>query len=145
VKIWTWETRVEKAVVDVTAQISEKGVGQMVMEDVTERSTDDSFALNDDDDIVKFTRNEQNESAEHIYVGALHSVPGPLITMESNIEVLNPTSCTIEDINTETTGRSMRKRSKGHVVDKLQLNSCLCGSIVDPSMEGVEHPVRHNG
>ena len=59
-------------------------------------------------------------------------LPGPLVTMESgNVE--DP-SCTIGEINTE---RSMRKRARGHVVDKLNLNLCLCGSVIDPSAEGI--------
>jgi len=40
-------------------------------------------------------------------VGAEHSLPGPRVMMESNVE--DPTSCTIGDIDTETTRRSMRK------------------------------------
>lgn len=34
-------------------------------------------------------------------------------------------------------GRSTRRRERGHIVDELNLNVCLCGSVVDSSMEGV--------
>ena len=63
---------------------------------------------------------------------------GPLVMMESfNIEDPISASSAIVDINTETTGQSMWKRARGHIIDKLNPNSCLCGSVVDPSMEGI--------
>ena len=34
-------------------------------------------------------------------------------------------------------GRSTRKRGRVHIVDELNLNLCLCGSVVNSSMEGV--------
>jgi hypothetical protein len=37
----------------------------------------------------------------------------------------------------DNAGRSTRKRGRGHIVDELNLNVCLCGSVVDPSMESV--------
>ena len=43
------------------------------------------------------------------------------------------------DTNSEkikNAGRSTRKRGRGHIVDELNLNVCLCGSVVDPLMEG---------
>jgi hypothetical protein len=73
---------------------------------------------------VKLTWNEQNEPAE-------------LLVIRNSVENAMSTSCTPGEIDPENTVWSMRKRARDHVVDKLNLNSCLCGSVVDPATEGV--------
>ena len=86
---------------------------------------------------MKLTWNEQNEPAEPlIYVGAENSAQA-LLVMTNPVEDSISTSCTTGEIDPENTVRSMRKQARDHIVDKLNLNSCLCGSVVDPSMEGV--------
>ena len=101
---------------------------------------------------MKLTWNEQNEPAEPlIYVGAENSAQAPPV-MTNPVEDSISTSCTTVEINPKNTAQSMWKRAR-HVIDKLNLNLCLCGSVVDPSMEGVvickhtsqAHPVGHNG
>lgn len=89
------------------------------------------------DDIIRFTWNQQSEPAavEHMHVGAEHSGPGLLVTVGSNVRA--PSSSMSWEIDAEThIGWSMQKRKRGHVIDKLNLNSCLCGSVVNPSTEG---------
>jgi hypothetical protein len=40
-----------------------------------------------------------------------------------------------ESASIEKAGRFTRKRGRGHIVDELNLNVCLCGSVVDLSMD----------
>ena len=49
------------------------------------------------------------------------------------------TRTTVEvDCNmTESMRRLTHERGRGHVIDDLNLNACLCGEVVDPSMEGI--------
>jgi hypothetical protein len=88
---------------------------------------------------VKLTWNEQNQPAEPIiHVSAENSAQVPLImTNSESVEDSMSTSCITGEIDLGNTVRSMRKRARDHVVDKLNLNSCLCGSVVDPSTDGV--------
>jgi hypothetical protein len=82
------------------------------------------------------TWNEQNEPAEPlVHVGAENSAQVPLV-MTNSVEDLISTSCATGEIDPENTVRSMRKRATDRIVDKSNLNSCLCGSVVDPSMLG---------
>jgi hypothetical protein len=86
---------------------------------------------------VKLTWNEQNKPAEPlIHVGAESSAQVPLVIMNL-VENSMSTSCTTGEIDPKNTMWSMWKQARDHVVDRFNLNSCLCGSVVNPAMEGV--------
>ena len=58
----------------------------------------------------------------------------------NHIQLQSLVTCTTVEVNCNMT-ESMRwltcKQGRGHVIDDLNLNKCLCGEVVDPSMEGV--------
>ena len=59
------------------------------------------------------------------------------MTNSELVEDSMSTSYITGEINIGNTVWSMRKQARDHIIDKLNLNSCLCGSVVDPSMDGV--------
>jgi len=81
--VWRAVDELEKGTVHATARISEdteKGIRQMVMEDATEPSMDDSVSSSLRMMIFpRFTWSEQNEPVEHIHLGAEYSGPGPTL------------------------------------------------------------------
>ena len=97
---------------------------QMAMEGVAvvaEPSTDDSmsYAMNFGK-MVKLTYKQNVQAVEQIHA-------------DSDSELGLP-RCEIDPFGIKKAGRSARKR-RGHIVDELNLNVCLCGSVVNPSME----------
>ena len=86
---------------------------------------------------MRLTRNKQNvPEKELIDKNPEHYAPAPMAVMEPNIKDSAAATDEMHSKSIENLGRSMRKRG-GHVVDRLNLNMCLCGSVVDPSMDGI--------
>ena len=70
--------------------------------------------------MVKLTYKQNVQAVEQIHV-------------DSDSELGLP-RCEIDPFGIKKAGRSAQKR-RGHIVDELNLNVCLCGSVVNPSME----------